>query len=54
LISKLYIVQKSLPLMELLDPLLALCASLPEVNAKNSIIPDFTKVTAKNVVAFFS
>ena len=29
-------------------------ASLPEVNAKNPIYPDFTKVTAKNVVAFFS
>lgn len=29
-------------------------SSLPEVNAKNIIILDFTKVTAKNVVAFFS
>lgn len=29
-------------------------ASLPEVNAKNPIYPNFTKVTAKNVVAFFS
>ena len=28
--------------------------SLPEVNAKNPIYHDFTKVTAKNVVAFFS
>jgi len=29
-------------------------ASLPEVNAKNPIYPDFTKVTTKKVVAFFS
>ena len=28
--------------------------SLSEVNVKNPIYPDFTKVTAKNVVVFFS